>query len=130
MADRKPTITILQPTVFPDNRRVQMEMVVENLPGDSFAAVNLFMPDISGGPPRPDPNAPSPYPNVELTILDSQRREVASLFIVEHKERETALTMHLPAPDPNEQYTARAEMTYQNETLQVVEAPFRLNPVD
>jgi hypothetical protein len=124
-------ITLLQPVVLPDNRRVRMEMVVENLPGDSFANVNLFMPDVSGGAAaRPDPHAPSLYPNVELSILDSQRREVTSLFIVEHKERQTALTMHLPAPDPEEQYTARAEMTYQDETLQVVEVPLRLNPVD
>jgi hypothetical protein len=94
----------------------------------------LLMPDLPGerspGPPKPDPHAPSPYPNVELSILNSRRQQVASLFIVEHKENHTDLTLHLPQPEPPEQYTARAEMTYNEETIDVLEVPFRLNQVN
>jgi hypothetical protein len=133
MADKKPTITRLEPVVLSDNRRVKMELVVENLP-DQFANVNFFMPDTFSGPrpqsARPDSNTPSPYPDIELCILDSQRQEAVCLFIVEHKESHTALTLHLPTPDVKEQYIARAEMTYHEQTLQVVETPFTLNPVD
>lgn len=132
MAEKKPTITRLQPVVLSDNRRVQMELVVENLP-DQFANVNFLMPDtFSERHPRsarPASNIPSPYPDIELCILDSRRQEVVCLFIVEHKESHTALTLHLPAPDAGQQYIARAEMTYQEQTLQVVETPFTLNPV-
>lgn len=133
MADKRPNITRLEPVVLADNRRVQMELVVENLP-DQFANVNFFMPDAFNSPrpqpARPDANTPSPYPDIELCILDSQGQEVVCLFIVEHKESHTALTLHLPAPDAGEQYMAQARMTYQAQLLQVVETPFTLNPVE
>ena len=133
MTNKKPTITRLEPVVLADNRRVQLELVVENLP-DQFANVNFFMPDTFNGPrppsTSPDASTPSPYPDIELCILNRQRQEMVCLFIVEHKESHTALTLHLPAPDAGEQYIARAEMTYQEQTLQVVEIPFTLNPVD
>jgi hypothetical protein len=107
-----------------------LELVVEDLP-TVFSNVAFTMPDLSPNPPqkppRPDPDAPSPYPNVELSILDSRRRQVASLFIVEHKEKQTALTLHLRSPDILEQYTARAEMTHLDQTLDVREIPFNLN---
>lgn len=130
MTQPLPKITALHPVVLPDNRRITLELTVENLPV-TFANVLLTMPDelasAPGGPARPAPGAPSPYPNVELSILDSQRREVASLFIVEHKEDYTALTLHLRAPNPAEPYLARAEMTRNGQTLDVVEAPFTLH---
>jgi hypothetical protein len=133
----KPKITSLQPMVLADNRRVTFEMVVDNLP-DMSPHVFFTMPDMSGmpdmsntppTPPKSDPDT-SPYPDIELSILDNQRQPVANLFIVEHKERRTSLTLHLPAPDSQEQYTARAEITHQEQTLDVVEVPFRLNLMD
>ncbi len=130
MTAPKPRIVSLKPVVLADNRRVTLELVVEDLPA-VFANVAFTMPDTfdptSTRPPQPAAAAPSPYPNVELSILNSGRRQIASLFIVEHKEKFTALTLHLSAPDPQERYSARAEMTYQDEIIDVVEIPFTLN---
>ena len=130
MSHQKPTIAALQPLVLEDNRRVTLAMTVENLPA-IFSNVTFSMPDTFDDPPtrppKPDPNAPSPYPNIELSILNSHRQQVASLLIVEHKEPHTALTLHLASPDIEAQYIARAEMTYQDEIIDVVEVPFRLN---
>lgn len=130
MTQNKPRIASLQPIVLGDNRRVTMELVVENLP-TIFANVAFMMPDMLDTPParpsKPAADTPSPYPNLELSILNSRRQQIASLFIVEHKEEFTALTMHLREPDPQEEYTARAEMIYQDEILDVVEIPFRLH---
>lgn len=135
MTDNHPKITSLKPIVLPDNRRVILEMVVAGLAKPASNNM-LLMPDLPGesaagaGPPKPDPNAPSPYPNVELSILNSRRQQVATLFIVEHKESHIDLTLHLSQPEPQEQYTARAEMTYNEEIIDVVETPFRLNQVN
>jgi hypothetical protein len=133
MTDPKPSISSLRPIILEDNRRVTFEMVVENLPA-TVSNVMFTMPDPSDppptSPPKPDPNAPSPYPNIELSILNSRRQQVAMLFIVEHKETHTSLTLHIPAPDKQEQYTARAEMTHQDQILDVVEVPFTLNQKD
>jgi hypothetical protein len=52
---------------------------------------------------------------------------VTSLYIVEHKEKYTTLTLHLRQPDLNEDYIARAEMTHGDKTWQIVEVPFKLN---
>jgi hypothetical protein len=125
MTNTKPQITLLQPTVLPDNRRVTFNMAVSNLP----PMINAFftMPDSNNAPPAsPDPNSitPGPYPNIELSILNSQRQQIASLLIVEHKEERSALTLHLPAVVPRGQYTARAEMTYQDEIIDAVEILF------
>jgi hypothetical protein len=133
MTQTKPAIASLQPVVLPDNRRVTLEMVVENLPA-LFANLAFTMPDMLDAPPakpsKPPADAPSPYPNVELSILNSRRQQVANLFIVEHKERFTSLTMHLREPDMHEQYTARAEMTYQDQIIDVVEVPFTLHRIE
>ncbi len=129
MSDNTPKIASLQPIVHDDNRRISMQMTVSNLP-TSFSNI-MLMPDLmtegSGPPPKPDKDAPSPYPNIELSILNSQRQQIASLYIVEHKEPETGLTLHLTTPDPAEQYTARAEMTYDEKIIDVVEVVFRLH---
>lgn len=106
-----------------------MELVVENLPA-TFANVAFTLPDTLGGPPPKPPKStdtPSPYPNLELSILNSRRQQVASLFIVEHKERTTSLTLHLHQSESVEQYTARAEMTYMDEIIDVLETPFTLH---
>lgn len=130
MIEKKPTIASLQAVVLADNRRVTLEMVVENLP-TTFANVAFSMPDMLDPPairpPKPAADTPSPYPNIELSILNSRRQQVASLFIVEHKEKFTSLTLHLSSPDVQEQYTARAEMTYLAEVIDIVETPFSLH---
>jgi hypothetical protein len=133
MSDPKPSISSLRPIILEDNRRVIFDMVVENLPA---TVSNVFFTMLEQSdppptsPPKPDPNTPSPYPNVELSILNSRRKQVATLFIVEHKEKHTSLTLHIPSPDSQEQYTARAEMTHQDQILNVVEVAFTLNPSD
>ena len=125
-----PKITSLTPIVLADKRRVMLELTVENLPS-LFSNVTLTMPDIASGaatpPAKPDPNAPSPYPNVELLILNGQRQEIASIYIVEHREASMTLTLHLRRPNVNENYIARAEMSYQHETIDVKEVPFTLS---
>lgn len=144
MSDKKYKISLLQPAVLPDNRRITLEMTVEGLPnpfnGD-FAACGInrasnvsFFPDMSaetdGRPSPPSPDEAGQYPNIELSILNSRRQQVVNLFIIEHKEQNTALTLHLPTPDPQEQYTARAEMSFGDEIIDVVETPFTLNQVN
>ena len=128
MTDSKPQIKSLQPTVLPDNRRVTFNIVVTNLP----PMINAFftMPDTGEGvasSPAQNPDEPSPYPNIELSVLNSQRQQIASLYIIEYKEEHTALTLHIPASDTQAQYIARAEMTYQDEIIDVIEIPFTLN---
>jgi len=128
MTNSKPQITSLQPTVLPDNRRITFDMVVSNLP----PMINTFftMPDTGDAVPPPagqNPDEPSLYPNIELSVLNSRRQQIASLLIIEHKEERTALTLHIPASDTQAQYIARAEMTYQDEIIDVVEIPFTLN---
>ncbi len=107
--------------------------MVDNLPS-TFANITLSMPDMPETappkPPKPDLDSPSPYPNVELAIMNSQQQIVATLFIVEHREPFTSLTMHLRAPDASEQYTAQAKITHQDKVLDVVEVPFTLNQAD
>ncbi|MFN8453133.1 MAG: hypothetical protein U0401_00425 [Anaerolineae bacterium] len=133
MSAQKPRIASLNPVVLEDNRRVTLELVVEDLP-TTAAHIAFIMPDMLDAPParpaKPEANAPSPYPNLELSILNSRRQQIATLFIVEHKEPFTALTLHLRSPDPQEPYTARAEMTYQNEMIDELETPFALHQVN
>lgn len=133
MTEKKPIIASLQPVVLADNRRVTLELVVENLPA-VFANIAFTMPDMldepPAKPPKPAAGAPSPYPNIELSILNSRRQQIASLFIVEHKEKFTSLTLHLSSANVQEQYTARAEMTYMDEVIDVVETPFTLHQAE
>lgn len=129
MNDNRPKISSLQPLVLADNRRVTLEIDVTGLP-TAFSNV-MLMPDVLAGgstpPQKPDPAATSPYPDIELSILNSRRQQIVSMVVVEHKETHISLTLHLPAADPQEQYTARAEMTYQDEIIDVVEVPFSLH---
>jgi hypothetical protein len=144
MEDNPPKIRSLKPVVLPDNRRVTMELVVDNLPSVFSGSFGI---DLYDTPPasklsfsaekdtKIETNLPgdrhqSQYPDIELSIFNSDRQEVASLLIVEHKEPFTALTLHLRSPQANDHYTARAKMTHNNETLEVVEVPFTLEPAD
>jgi hypothetical protein len=122
---RIPRITSLKPVVLPDLKRVMMEMIVEDLPPvTSTIALELPGPANSA---RSSVSSLPPYPNIELSVLNSQGQTVATTLIVEHQEAYTNLTLHLRRPDIKEKYTARAELTYQDETLQLIEAPFTLD---
>jgi len=123
VTEKLPKITALNPVVLPDRRRVTLELTVENLPAH-ISNVALLLPD---APAQPQAAASSPYPDVTLSILTGQRQPVASLLIVEHQEPRAALTLHLRAPNETGQYIARAEMTYRQTSLDVVEVPFTLN---
>jgi hypothetical protein len=129
MSDNRPKISSLQPIVLPDHRRVTLEMEVIGLP-TTFSNV-MLMPDVwlgdSTPPQKPDPTAASPYPDIELSILNGRRQQLVSLYVVEHKETYTSLTLHLPVVDLQDQYTARAEMSYRDEIIDVVEVPFSLD---
>ena len=95
--------------------------------------VNLFL-DASasdqapaGDSPEPDDDRPlSPYPDVTLSILDQGRNEMASTYIVEHKEPELDFTLHMRSHEPGATYTARAELTMNDEVIQTVQVPFQL----
>jgi hypothetical protein len=141
MTDNPPKITTLQPVVLPDRRRITMQMVVDNLPasgaggscGVNFESTMTPAPNIQLFPDNTeltDATADVTYPDIELSIVDSSRREVASLLIIEHREPVTSLTLHLRSPQPQEQYTACARMTLNNETLEVVEVPFSLGQAE
>lgn len=77
-------------------------------------------PMLSGNRPA------SPYPDLTLSILDQHGNEVATAFIIEHKEPDLDFTLHLRAFDPDATYIARAEMTLKDEVIQVVQVPFEL----
>jgi len=77
--------------------------------------------------PMPDKNRPpSPYPDVTLSILDQGENEIATTFIVEHKEPELDFTLHLRTSEAGATYTARAELTLSDEVIQTVQVPFEL----
>ena len=131
MTTQKPKIASLEPVVLPDMRRVTIALAVKNLPTIT-ANVTLDIPGevASDGNPTASPPSVPIYPNVDLAIINSQGRTVASTFIVEHREEVVHLTLHLRQPDLNDRYIARAEMTYQDEMLDVVEAPFTLTEAE
>ena len=96
--------------------------------------VDLFTDtDLIGQPPVASQSSPgeerppSPYPDVALCILDQHGNEVASTFIVEHKEPELDFTLHLRVSEPGATYVARAEMTISDEVVQTVQVPFELD---
>jgi len=73
---------------------------------------------------------PSPYPDVTLSILDQGGNEITTTFIIEHKEPELDFTLHLRTPEPGATYTARAELTVNDEVIQTVQVPFELKERD
>lgn len=74
-----------------------------------------------------DKRPPSPYPDVTLSILDQRGNEIATTYIVEHKEPELDFTLHLTTFEPGASYTARAEMKIHDEVIQTVQVPFALS---
>jgi hypothetical protein len=78
--------------------------------------------------PASQERPPSPYPDVTLGILDLDGNSIATTYIVEHKEPELEFTLHVPAMEPGATYVARAEMTMNDEIIQVAEVPFEFVP--
>ena len=74
-----------------------------------------------------DDRPPSPYPDVTLSILDQRGNEIATTYIVEHKEPELDFTLHLTTFEPGASYIARAEMRMHDEVIQTVQVPFELS---
>lgn len=73
-----------------------------------------------------DSRTPSPYPDLVLSVLDQHGREMATTYIVEHKEPELEFTLHLPAAEPGATYVAQAKMSWNDEVIQTVQVPFEV----
>ena len=126
-----PKFVSLSPTITHVDR-VSLDLVTAGF----VSRANVFFdfetdaPNVADTPPA-DPEEMirnSPYPNVELSILDPDECEVASLFIVEHKEEHISLTMHLRSPQPGERYIARADMIHNRQVVESLTTPFILQP--
>jgi hypothetical protein len=77
-------------------------------------------------PATADDRPASPYPDISLSILGPAGNQIASTYIVEHKEPELDFTLHLHTPEPGAIYTACAVMTMNDEIIQSVQVPFEL----
>jgi hypothetical protein len=120
---------------MPDGRRVLVTLrtsglppyglgVVAPAPTPAAPNVELFLEDPTRPAPAKGDRAPSPYPDVDLSVYDRQGNEVAATFIVEHKEPDLDFTLHLRGVEPGGTYTIRATLTDGGQVAQVVEAPF------
>ena len=77
-------------------------------------------------PAAGDDRTSSPYPDVTLSILDQSGNEIATTYIVEHKEPKLDFTLHLREAEPGAIYAACAVMTMNDEIIQSVQVPFEL----
>lgn len=122
-----PTITTLTPLLVAGKNQVAMDMRVENLP-DITPNVTLTVPnqDTSLEVPPLSSEFLSPYPNIILTIFNHHNEQLTSLFIVEHKEPHTTLTLHLPEKLPPGEYVGQAELLYAEKVIQTVTTLFHI----
>ena len=130
-----PHMTTLEPVVLTHNRiSLKLETV---FPLKSNVAMLDFMPNDLPSSTK-EAEAPldldeairtSLYPNIEMSILDEQNHEVASLFVVEHRDPNLSLTLHIRHPQPGKNYIARADLIYQQKLIQTLTVPFTL-PTD
>jgi hypothetical protein len=128
-------MTTLEPVVLTYNRiSLKLDTV---FPQKSNVALLDFNPNPSPSSTK-EAEAPldldeairtSPYPNIEMSILDEGNQEVASVVVVEHRDPNLSLTLHIRHPQPGKRYTARAYLIYQQELIQTLTAPFTL-PAD
>jgi len=122
MTDR-PYLVSLDAVVL-DTSRVTLNLKTTGFPPAPNVAFSLN----TSSPADAAPPAESPYPNVELSLLDADNRTVAHAIIVEHREEEVSFTLHLRRPQPGAAYTARAEMIHGQTVLQTLRTPFVLKP--
>lgn len=67
-------------------------------------------------------SASSKRPNIELTILDPDGRENASVYLMSHADPRAETTLHLRQPRPGETYHVVAELSLgMNEAPEIVE---------
>ncbi|RME40656.1 MAG: hypothetical protein D6796_16925 [Caldilineae bacterium] len=123
MTDR-PHLVSLEPLVL-DASRVTLNLKTTGFPPVPNVAFTLNAPAPADAPA---PAEESPYPNVELSLLDADDRLVAQAIIVEHREEEVSFTLHIRRPRPGATYTARAEMIHGQNVLQTLRTPFVLEP--
>ncbi len=95
-------------------------------PSTSEPPVKAPQPNGKAQDDLPEPEEESPYPNVELSLLDADNNEVAQAMIIEHQEEEVSFTLHIRNPQVGQAYTARANMFYNQELLQSLSTPFVL----
>lgn len=146
-----PQFETVTPTVL-DARRVSIHIKTINLPETVLGAcgvrldnaertpnVQFNLDGIPATPPAPtEPPSEvsdfeqSKFPVVEVNLVDEDRQSVAHSMIVEHRDPEVDITLHIREPHVGHTYTAYAEMIFQKKLVHVVEAPFILgkNGVD
>lgn len=95
-----------------------VELVLETPPSSQTPAED--------SPTSGDDRPSSPYPDVTLSILDQSGNEVATTYIVEHKEPNLDFTLHLHEAEPGTTYAACAVMTMNDRVIQTVQVPFEL----
>lgn len=115
-----------------DSRRITLRLRTTNFPEVSNIKLDLN-PDSSrlNSPDslKPDPAQAyleTPYPNVELSLLDQQNNPVAEVIVIEHQEETLELTLHLRNSQPDQPYIAQAVMSRGPEVLQTIQTPFTL----
>lgn len=142
-----PQFETVTPTVL-DARRVSIHLKTINLPEQHGIGCMVNFNDANNLPkislsvepppapttPAPPPEAPedmpafeqSKFPVVEVNLVDANQQSVAHAMIIEHRDPELDITLHIREPQIGSVYTAYAEMIYQQKLVQVVEAPFVL----
>ena len=138
MTNQRPQFVSLTPVVL-SPERVSLYLKTTNFPSRSNVVLDFDLEGTAVLRPKPDAQKlqdleetilHSPYPNVALSILDEVHNEVAQVFIVEHKEEDISLTLHIRRPQPGKTYIARAEMIYQQQLIQTLTVPFKLATLD
>ena len=134
MTNAMPQLVSLTPVVV-GHKRVTLSLETINLPSQANVRLDF---DISTDPLSQQSKEQgfaepeeiighTPYPNVELSILDDDHNPVAQLFVVENTEEFISMTMHIRRPKPGKTYIARADMLHNNQLIQTLTTPFQLS---
>jgi len=147
-----PKFTLLQPTVL-DYSRVSLMVKTADLPAkvaggacavppsEGEANVSLSFDLDTNGPPKPvappdnvSPPDParfedeSPWPTLELALLDEDDELVAQALIIEHQEADVSFTLHVRRPQPGKLYTVMARMSKKAADIHIAKTQFLLEP--
>lgn len=134
MTNAMPQFVSLKPIIISHNR-VTLNLETTNFPSTANVRLDLTLdsdplsspPENHAVPGGEETVRHTPYPNVELSILDDEQNSVAQLLVVEHKEEFISMTMHIRRPNPNKTYIARADMIHDNRLIQTLTTPFDLS---
>ena len=123
-------------TIILDYSRVILNLQTTDFPSPSNVALNFDLPNLPVDDNDNDNHQPhtnnsnslenSPYPNIELSLLDKDDRLIAQATIIEHREKAVSLTLHIRRPQPNNTYTAQADMVYNQKIIHSISTPFIL----